>query len=575
MYRKFAKPVAVVLVLALVVALGAVAGCKPSTPASSGGSSTTSASQPVKGGVLSFYIGEPAYIDPYNTQESEGTQVEAALFDSLTQIDSLKPELVLPAAATTWTVNSDATVWTFKLNPSDKFHDGTPVTANDFIYAWNRIANPKTINTATKKSDPSIISYHLSVVKGYDEVQKGTTPSMSGLKALDPLTLQVTLSQPFADFDYVVAHPALAPVPQKAVEGGVDYQGKKVPFGEMPIGNGPFKMSAPWQHNQAINVVRNDDYYGKKPYLDGVAFKIFKDPETAYTDFQAGNLDFTQITTGKIKADVAQYGESPNGYTVNPGQQVLLGAENSTYYLILNNKDPYLKNANLRKAISLAINRQAICDTIFEGTRIPADNIVPPGIAGYTAGAWKDAKYDKAAAETALTAAGYPGGKGLPTLTLSFNSGGGHEQIMALIQADLKAIGVNTTFASADFPTYLKQLDAGKFQIARLGWQADYPIMDNFIYPLFDSQSTDNKSFYVNAQVDSGISAARATTDRTARLAAYNTVNDQIQSTDPVAPIMFYRHHHIGSSRVHELTYSAQGIADFTTPWLTNGGATK
>jgi ABC-type oligopeptide transport system substrate-binding subunit len=341
----------------------------------------------------------------------------------------------------------------------------------------------------------------------------------------------------------------------------------------MPIGNGPFKMSKPWVHNQSIDVVRNDDYYGKKPFLDGIAFRIFKDPETAYTDFEAGNLDFTQITTGKIKADVEKYGESPNGYTVNPGKQVLLGAENATYYLILNNKTKYIENPNLRKAISLAINRQAICDTIFEGTRVPADNIVPPGIAGYEKGAWADAKYDVAGAQAALTAAGYPGGKGLPTLTLAFNSGGGHEKIMQLIQADLKAVGINTTFASADFPTYLKQLDAGKFQIARLGWVADYPIMDNFTYPLFDSKSADNKSFYVDPTVDAGITAARGETDSAARISKYQAINQTVQAANPVAPIMFYRHHHVGSERVNELTYSAQGLADFTSTWLTNGGA--
>jgi peptide/nickel transport system substrate-binding protein/oligopeptide transport system substrate-binding protein len=561
----------VLLAVVLAVVLASAGGCKPTAAPTTG--TTTPAEKGVKGGTLSFYVGEPAYIDPYNTQESEGTQVEQALFDSLTEVDPLDPTKVLPAAAETWTVNADATVWTFKLNPADKFHDGTPVTAKDFIYAFDRIANPKTVNTATSKADPSIISYHLAVVKGFDELVAGTTPTMSGLKAIDDTTLEITLSSPFADFDYVVAHPALAPVPQKYVEAGVDYQGKKVPFGEMPIGNGPFKMSEPWVHNQAINVVRNDDYYGKKPYLDGIAFRIFKDPETAYTDFEAGNLDFTQITTGKIKADVAKYGESPNGYTVNPGKQVLLGAENATYYLILNNKTKYIENPNLRKAISLAINRQAICDTIFEGTRVPADNIVPPGIAGYEKGAWADAKYDVAGAQAALTAAGYPGGKGLPTLTLAFNSGGGHEKIMQLIQADLKAVGINTTFASADFPTYLKQLDAGKFQIARLGWVADYPIMDNFLYPLFDSKSADNKSFYVDPTVDAGITAARGETDAAVRITKYQEVNKTAQAANPVAPIMFYRHHHVGSERVNELTYSAQGLADFTSTWLTNGGA--
>ena len=572
MHRITRKSVAILLAMVLVVALAMAAGCTPTTttPTDSG---TTTTDKGVKGGTLSFYVGEPAYIDPYNTQESEGTQVEQAVFDSLTEVDPLDPTKVVPAAAETWTVNADATVWTFKLNPDAKFHDGTPVTANDFVYAFNRIANPQTLNTATAKSDPSIISYHLAVIKGFDEVEAGTTPAMSGLKAVDDTTLEITLASPFADFDYVVAHPALAPVPQKYVEAGVDYQGKKVPFGEMPIGNGPFKMSEPWIHNQAINVVRNDDYYGKKPYLDGVAFKIFKDPETAYTDFEAGNLDFTQITTGKIQADVARFGESPNGYTVNPGEQVLLGAENATYYLILNTKAKYIENADLRKAISLAINRQAICDTIFEGTRVPADNIVPPGIAGYEKGAWVDAKYDVEGAKAALTAAGYPGGKGLPTLTLAFNSGGGHEKIMQLIQADLKVVGINTTFASADFPTYLKQLDAGKFQIARLGWVADYPIMDNFLYPLFDSKSSDNKSFYVNPAVDSGISEARAVTDVDARIAKYQTVNNTVQAANPVAPIMFYRHHHVGAERVNELTYSAQGLADFTSVWLTDGGA--
>jgi oligopeptide transport system substrate-binding protein len=560
------------LALMLAATLVSAAGCKPTTTTPTSSGTTSTSAEPVKGGTLSFYIGEPAYIDPYNTQESEGTQVEQALFDSLTEIDPLHPDVVLPAAAETWTVNANATVWTFKLNPADKFHDGTPVTAKDFIYSWNRIANPKTINTATKKADPSIISYHLAPVAGFDDVQSGKATVMSGVKAIDDLTLEVTLSKPFADFNYVVAHPALAPVPQKYVEAGVDYNGKNIPFGEMPVGNGPFKMSKPWTHQQGIDVVANGDYYGKKSNLDGVGFKIYKTPETAFTDFQAGNLDFCQIAQGQIKASIAKYGESPDGYTVNPGKQCLLGAENSTYYLIINNKAKFLDNPKLRKALALAINRQTICDVVFEGTRAPADNIVPPGIAGYQKGQWADSKYDMAAAKTALADAGYPDGKGLPTFKLSFNSDGGHEKIMQLVQADLKAIGVNTTFDSADFPTYLKQLDAGKHQIARLGWVADYPIMDNFMFPIFDSKSSDNKSFYSNPAVDAGITEARAITDAPARIAKYQEVNGIIQAANPVVPLMFYRHHHIGSERVNNLIYSAQGIADFTSVWLTNGG---
>ena len=561
------------LALAVVFAAGIVGatGCTPTKPA--GGDATGTTATP--GGTLSYYIGTPAYIDPYNTQESEGTVVESQVFDSLTAVDPLDATKVLPSAAESWKPNADATVWTFNLNKAGKFSDGSPVTAKDFVYAWNRIASPKTVNTATKKVDPSTISYHIALIKGFDEVQAGTVPTMTGMVAKDDYTLEVTLTQPFADFEYVVAHPAYAPVPQKYVEGGVDYNGKKVAYGDMPIGNGPFKLSEPWKQGQYIKVVANPNYWATKPLIAGVDFKIFKDPDTAYTEFQAGTLDFTQIGEGKIKEAQTKYGTSPDGYTVNPGKQVLLGPEAATYYLVVNNKDKIMSNANLRKAVSLAINREAIGLTIFEGTREAADNIVPPPIAGYQKGTWKDAKYDVAAAKAALSAAGYPDGKGLPTIKLSFNTGGGHEKIMQLVQADLKAIGINTTFDSADFPTYLKQLEAGNFQIGRLGWIADYPIMDNFTYPLFNSKSVDNYSKFTNADVDKQINAARAITDGTARIAAYQKVQETVQATNPNVPLLFYKHHHIGSARVNELIYDPQGIPHFEKTWLTGGGAAK
>lgn len=556
------------LVLALAVVMAfALAGCGSKTESTSkGGDSSTT---PVKGGTMSFYIGEPAYIDPWNTQETEGMQIVQAIYDSLTTVDDTDPSKLLPAAAESWEPNADATVWTFKLNKNDKFSDGTPVTANDFIYAWNRLVNPKTKNTLTGKPDPSVIAYHLGFVKGYDEVQSGKATEMSGLKAVDDYTFEVTLSQPFADFAYVVMHPSLGPTPQKAVEEGVDYNGEKVAFGDMPVGNGPFKMAEPWKHNQYVKTVRNDNYYGDKPYLDGVDFKIFKDPETAYTEFEAGNLDFTQIGAGKIKDAEAKYGTSSNGYTSNPGKQVLLGAETSVYYLIINNNDKVLKNPDVRKAISLAINRQAICDIVFEGTREPADGIVPPGIAGYEKGTWVDSKYDIEAAKKALADAGYPEGKGLPTLELAFNNDGGHEKIMELIQADLKAVGIKTTFDSADFPTYLKKLDAGKHQLGRLGWVADYPIEYNFLYPIFNSKSGDNKSFYNNKAVDEAINAAEKVTDNDERIAEFQQINKTIGESNPVAPVMFYKHHHVGSDRLNDFTFSAMYLANFQKAWLT------
>ncbi len=563
MAKRLRKVAVATLSLGLVFSM-ALSGCAPKTTSEGGGSST----EVQKGGTLSYYIGEPAYIDPYNTQESEGTQVEQSLFDSLTAFDALDPTKVIPAAAESWEPNADASVWTFKLNKDAKFSDGTPVMAKDFVYAWNRIANPNTKNTSTGEADPSVISYHIDKVKGYDEVQAGTATEMSGLKAVDDYTLEVTLKESFADFEYVVAHPALAPVPQKAVEEGVDYNGEMVPFGDFPVGNGPFKMSEPWKRGQYVKVVANENYYGDAPNIDGIDFRIFKDPNTAYTEFEAGTLDFCQIGEGKIQDAVSKYGESDNGYTANPGKQSLLGAETAVYYLVANTKNDVMKDANMRKAVSYAINRQAICDTVFEGTREPADNIVPPGVAGYESGVWADAKYDVEAAKKALADAGYADGKGAPELTLTFNNDGGHEKIMQLIQSDLQAIGLTVKFDTADFPTTLKKYDAGNFQFGRLGWIADYPIMDNFLYPLFFSTSGDNKSAYNNPDVDKALDDARKTVDGSERIAKYQEIDKTIGADLPVIPVMFYKHHHIASDRVHDLTYSAMGLADFQKVWL-------
>lgn len=556
-----------VLVIVLALSFG-VTGCKKQTSAAAG---AVSKADSKRGGTMSFYIGSPAYIDPYNMVESEGVQVAQALFDSLTAFDPLDPAKVIPAAAESWEADSDGSVWTFKLRKEGRFSDGSPVTAQDFIYAWERIADPKTVNTQTGKTESSNIAYHLANVKGFDALQSGEATHLAGLKAVDDHTLQVTLSKPFGDFEYVVGHPALAPVSRKHVESGVAFGGAKVAYGDMPIGNGPFKMTEPWKHDRYIKVVRNDAYYGTKPLIDGIDFRILKDPATAYVEFEQGNLDFTAIAEGKVKAAAAAFGTSTDGYTAQPGEQVLLGAENSTYFLLCNLKNKALDNKNLRRALSLAINRQAICE-LKEGTAQPADDIVPPGMAGYSKGTWADSRYDFEAAKEALVEAGYPDGKGAPVLRLSFNAEGGHQSVMELVQSDLKAIGIDAQIDShADNAAYMQAWSGGRLEIGKLEWAADYPIMDNFLGPLFSSGSDMNLSGYADAGVDSALLEARTITDGVERIKAYQEVDKTIQAENPIIPLTFSRHHHVTSKRVHGLTFSAMGLVDFTKVWLDKG----
>lgn len=547
MSERFRKSLAIILALALVATLFTVAGCKkkeepqePEKPAVQ------------QGGTFRFYIGEPAFIDPVNLQESEGTQVGQAIFDSLVAFDPITSEIV-PAAAERWEANDDASVWTFYLVKGAKFHNGREVKAEDFKYAWERICNPE---------NESEIAYHLAPVVGFDEMQAGTAKELSGVKVIDDYTLEVTLKEPFADFEYVVGHPGLAPVPKEEVE--------KDPkaFAEKPIGNGPFMMAEPWAHDQFIKVVKFPDYYGTKPNIDGVEFKILADTDTAWLEFQAGNLDFCPIPTGQIQAAIEQYGESPDGYTVNPGKQVSLGREQAIYYILINNtKDPF-KNADLRKALSLAIDRQEICDKVFEGTRTPATGIVPPGIVGFKDGAFPYAKYDVEAAKKALADAGYPDGKGLPTIKIEFNSGVGHEDIMQLVQEDLKAIGINAELVGTEWAQYLDKLAEKTYDIGRLGWIADYPTAYNFLNSLFVTGGDDNYSGYSNPEVDAMLKEAARETDGDKRAKLYQDIEAKIGADAPVIPMFYYRHTRVASDRVHDGIYSPNGLFTFETVWL-------
>lgn len=529
-------------------ALAALAACKNTSTSTDSSTTTGGTGQAASGGTLKFYINDPVAIDPYNVQESEGTQVEHTLFDSLVGYDWDK-EAYVPKACEKWEVSDDGTEFTFTLKDA-KFHNGDPVNSKAFKRGWQRLADPK-------MTTPGEIGYHLAPVVGYDDMVSGASTEISGLTCPDDKTFVVKLSYPMADFLAVCAHPGLAPVPQAALDDADT-------FLLAPIGNGPFQMDGKWESGQYINVKRFDDYYGDAPTLDAVNFSIQKDPDTAFREFEAGNIDFCQLLTGRIKEGLEKYGESEDGYTVTPGKQGLIGAESSIYYLCVNVDDPIMSDINLRHAISLAINRQNIVDTLFEGVRKPADCVFPPIIDENSSNAWEYCTYDVDKAKQILADNGLEGTE----VTLSYNSGGGHEDIMSIVQGDLEAVGLTVTQNSQEWAAYLSGLTDGNFQIARLGWIADYPTMDNFIYPNFYSTADNNYSKYNNPAVDAAINAARAIVDEDERKAAFRAINQQIADDLPIIPIMFYAHNHVGSEKVESLYYNPQGQADLASASL-------
>lgn len=519
-------------------ALAALAACGKNNNGASANGGTVKASE---GGTFKYYISDPVAIDHYNLQESEGTQVGHVLFDSLVEWDWDKGD-VKAKAAESWEINDDNTVFTFHLKDA-KFHNGDPVTSESFKRGWQRLVD-------TTMTTPGEIGYHLAPVVGYDEMAAGEATELTGLTCPDDKTFVVTLKEPMADFLAVCCHPGLAPAPQAAIDDAANYL-------LAPIGNGPFMMDGKWESGQYINVKRFDDYYGDKPALDAINFSIQKDPKTAYSELEAGNMDFCQIPTGRFAELTEKYGSSVDGYTISPSRQTLAGAEVSVYYLAVNLEDETMANKDLRHAIGLAINRQNIVDTLYEGVREPADNVFPP-IIDKKGGSWEYAKYDPEAAKKIIDEKGLAG----TTIKLSYNSGGGHEDVMSCIQADLTAVGLNVEQDTKEWAAYLQGLTDGDFQMGRLGWIADYPTLDNFIFPNFYSTADNNYSRYNNPEVDAAIDDARKIADEDERKDAFRKINQMVADDMPIIPIMFYAHQHVASDRVNELYYNAQGIAD-------------
>lgn len=529
-------------------ALAALAGCTGTTQ-SAGSSSSTGASGAGEG-YMNFYLSEPAYIDPYNGQENQGIAVISAIFDGLLTWDYDVNEPVALAAADLPTLSEDGLTYTFTLREGMTFHNGDPVDAASFKRGWERMVDPT-------MATPGEVGYHLAPVAGYQEFADGTADEITGLVAVDDLTFQVTLNAPMADFTAVCCHPSLVPVPQAALDDPAT-------FLEQPVGNGPFKLDEPWQHNQYILASRFEDYYGEAPDLNGVYFSIQADPDTAYRAFQAGELDFAAIPLGQVADTIAEYGESEDGFTSTPGAQVLVGTELSTYYLIPNLENEFLAQLPVRHAISLAIDRQKIVDTLFEGYREPANSIMPLSIDNNEQNIWTYCAYDPEQAKQILADAGIDPAS-ITGITLDYNGDGGHEDIMSSIQADLAEIGIQVTQNTLEWAAYLQSLTDGQYGLARLGWTADYPTMDNFLYPNFQSAADNNFNNYSNPAVDEGLLAARQITDEEERKAKYRELCAMIGEDLPVIPIMFYSHNYIASERMTSFNYDAATIPHFRT----------
>jgi len=504
------------VVLVSLAMLATACSSDDSTETSSGAGSAKA------GGVFRIPIGEPKAIDPYNARESEGNNIAKAVFVGLTTYDG-NPELKMrPGVAETWTPNDACTEWTFKLRQS-KFSNGEDVDAASFIRGWTRTADAKSA---------SQVAYHLSGVEGYDALHGDpqTATTFSGLSAPDSRTLVVRLKGADCEFDKKTLVAPMSPVP--AVAGAADNQA----FNEAPIGNGPFMMKpgTKWEHNQGISLVRNDTFYGTRPNLEGLEYLIFPAQgrlEAEYRAFEAGEADFA-----RIPPTVFQRAKS----TYEPQGAFFKYESFGINYLVTNDVRSPMSNVDARRAVSMALDRDAIGTDIYQGSLTTATALLsPPFGAFHQAGVCDACTFDPAKAKEAAARSGLNPGTHLKLL---YNNDGGHEAFVQAVKNQLETqLAIVVDLDGVPFAESITKLDAGDYDIARLAWSADYPTADSTLAGMLTSTSADNYGKYANPEYDALVLKARTTKDDVERQKLVKEAEKIAIGTDLGVMPMFYR----------------------------------
>lgn len=466
---------------------------------------------------------EPQALDPHITTGAPDFHVISSMFEGLTALNPKTLELE-PGAAASWELSDDLMTYTFHMQPEGRWSNGDPVTAQDFVYSWQRAMSPELANQ---------YAYMMYFIEGAEAFGQGETTDFStvGVKALDDKTLQVKLTSPTPYFLQILDHHTYYPVHPATIEkfGGMTARVSKWTLPGNLVSNNAFKLKH-WELNKVIEVVPNEHYWDADVVkLKGIHFYPISQQQVEERAFRSGQVHLT-FTPQMAIEKIATYDQNePELIHKDPGY--------SNYFYIFNTTREPFDDVRVRKALSYAIDRESLVKRVTKGGEVPAYHFVPPDPEGHQPKSYFT--YDVEKAKALLAEAGFPNGEGFPAFDILYNTHDNHRKIALAIQQMWRTnLNIQANLTNQEWKVYLNTQQNKDYDVSRKAWIADYLDPSNF-YDLLLSYGGNNDTGWKSAEYDALVEEAQHELDTTKRWALYEQANKILSDEMPIAPLYF------------------------------------
>ena len=534
-------------VSAAALGLAACGGSKSGSTATSGSTAGSTAGGVNTAGFTVQYGSNPETLDPALNSAIDASNTIITIFEPLLLINENNE--VIGGQAESWEASEDGLTWTFTMRDGLKWSDGTDLTAKDFEYSFKRMANP---DTAAPYAETC-----LGMIDGFDAAQAGDPDALNVKASDDGKTLTIVLSYPCSYFDKMAAFAAMSPVQQATVEANGD---SWCTSADTFVSNGPY-MITDWTPSERIVLSKNPNYVGgwdnSKIVSDTITLLLLEDSSASFAAYNSGEA----VLIKDVPTD-----EIPSLTKAEDGGDFYVDTILGTYYVSLNLQRDAFKDAKVRKALSLAIDRDYVANTIMQGTYTTADSIVGPGIvdeSGYFHdngnAPYISADYEAnlAEAKKLLEEAGYPNGEGYPTIEYSTNDAGYHVPLAEYLQQAWGDLGITLTINKMEWSSFTPARRAGEYDVARNGWVMDYNDPSNML-DLFCTSNGNNDGKYANPDFDAAIDASKVA-DSAEHFAQLHKAEDILMEDTGCLPIAYYNDYWLQSPTLKGTWHSPYG----------------